>query len=255
MHPLPAVQTPALRTVGNIVTGDDLQTQVMINSGALQCLVTLLSHSKKGIRKEACWTISNVTAGNKDQIQWVIEANLIPPLVNMLSTAEFDIRKEAAWAISNATSGGTDEQIVFLVEQGCIPPLCELLATPDAKIITVALEGLENILKVGQVQASKTGTENKMANYIIDADGLDKIDHLQQHPNRSIYDKAVKILETYFGAEEEEDANLAPGVDSSQQYAFGGVAAPAYGAPAAPGQGFGFPPAPPSGFDFSGSMQ
>ena len=27
MHPSPAVQTPALRTVGNIVTGDDLQTR------------------------------------------------------------------------------------------------------------------------------------------------------------------------------------------------------------------------------------
>lgn len=29
IHTSPAVQTPALRTVGNIVTGDDLQTQVM----------------------------------------------------------------------------------------------------------------------------------------------------------------------------------------------------------------------------------
>lgn len=28
IHTSPAVQTPALRTVGNIVTGDDLQTQV-----------------------------------------------------------------------------------------------------------------------------------------------------------------------------------------------------------------------------------
>ena len=28
IHSSPAVQTPALRTVGNIVTGDDLQTQV-----------------------------------------------------------------------------------------------------------------------------------------------------------------------------------------------------------------------------------
>lgn len=27
-HPSPAVLIPALRTVGNIVTGDDLQTQV-----------------------------------------------------------------------------------------------------------------------------------------------------------------------------------------------------------------------------------
>lgn len=30
MHPMPSVQTPALRAIGNIVTGDDLQTQVRI---------------------------------------------------------------------------------------------------------------------------------------------------------------------------------------------------------------------------------
>lgn len=30
IHTSPAVQTPALRTVGNIVTGDDLQTQVIL---------------------------------------------------------------------------------------------------------------------------------------------------------------------------------------------------------------------------------
>lgn len=58
------------------------------------------------------------------------------------------MKKEAAWAISNATSGGTPEQIKHLVEQGCIKPLCDLLTVEDNKIISVALEGLENILKV-----------------------------------------------------------------------------------------------------------
>lgn len=260
MHPLPSVQTPSLRTVGNIVTGDDLQTQIVINCGVLQSLLGLLNHEKKGIRKEACWTISNITAGNKEQIQWIMEANLIPPLISLLANAEFDIRKEAAWAISNATSGGTNEQIVYLVEQGCIPPLCSLLDTPDSKIITVALEGLENILKVGNNQASKTGTENKMAHYIMDAGGVDKIDHLQTHPHRGIYDKAVKILETYFGAED-EDESIAPTVGDSQQFSFGAPpAAPSFGAPpAAPGAP-GFPPAAPQqgsfgGFDFSGNMK
>jgi hypothetical protein len=51
MHTSYAVQTPALRTVGNIVTGDDLQTQVIINVGALPCLLSLLSSPKKGIKK------------------------------------------------------------------------------------------------------------------------------------------------------------------------------------------------------------
>jgi hypothetical protein len=35
MHASTSVQTPALRSVGNIVTGDDVQTQVIINCGAL----------------------------------------------------------------------------------------------------------------------------------------------------------------------------------------------------------------------------
>merc|ERR1719409_2331244 len=37
-HASPLVQTPALRAVGNIVTGDDAQTQVIITSGALPFL-------------------------------------------------------------------------------------------------------------------------------------------------------------------------------------------------------------------------
>lgn len=69
-HQSPSVLVPALRTVGNIVTGDDMQTQIIINCGALPCLLNLLTTShKKSIKKEACWTISNITAGTKEQIQ------------------------------------------------------------------------------------------------------------------------------------------------------------------------------------------
>ena len=64
-----SVVSAALRAVGNIVTGDDIQTQVILNCSALPCLLHLLSSSKESIRKEACWTISNITAGNRAQIQ------------------------------------------------------------------------------------------------------------------------------------------------------------------------------------------
>ena len=217
LNPSPAVQTPALRTVGNIVTGDDLQTQFIINHNALPCLLALMSSPKKGIRKEACWTISNITAGNKDQIQSVIDNNLIPPLIQLLETAEFDIRKEAAWAISNGTSGGTANQIKFFVSQGCIRPLCDLLSVSDPRIVTIALEGLENILKVGEQDAKATGSHNMMATYIAEADGLNKIEDLQHHSNNDIYDKAIKLLETYFGVEEEEEMPaLAPTMEGNQ---------------------------------------
>ncbi|CAI7812445.1 unnamed protein product [Closterium sp. NIES-54] len=213
LHPSPSVLIPALRTVGNIVTGDDHQTQVIIENQVLPCLLALLTtNHKKSIKKEACWTISNITAGNKEQIQAVIDANIIPPLKHLLETAEFDIKKEAAWAISNATSGGTHDQIRYLVSQGCIKPLCDLLLTSDARIVTVALEGLENILKVGEAdkELGQTGGVNLYAQYIDEAEGLEKIENLQTHQNNDIYEKAVKILETYFGLDEDEDQQLAP---------------------------------------------
>ena len=36
----------------------------------------------------------------------------------------------------------------YLVHVGCIKPLCDLLDVNEVKIIKVAMEGLENILKV-----------------------------------------------------------------------------------------------------------
>ncbi|KAK2645001.1 hypothetical protein Ddye_020196 [Dipteronia dyeriana] len=221
MHPSPSVLIPALRTVGNIVTGDDIQTQCIINHGALPCLLSLLTHNhKKSIKKEACWTISNITAGNKEQIQTIIDAGLIGPLVNLLQNAEFDIKKEAAWAISNATSGGTHEQVKYLVDQGCIKPLCDLFVCPDPRIITVCLEGLENILKVGEAEKHVTGDVNHYAQLVDEAEGLEKIENLQSHDNNEIYEKAVKILEQYWL--EEEDETLPSGDGSQQGFLFGG---------------------------------
>jgi hypothetical protein len=51
----------------------------------------------------------------------------------------------------------------YLVDQGCVPPLCDLLTVMDTKIIRVALNGLENILKVGDTDAKLNGETNKYA--------------------------------------------------------------------------------------------
>jgi hypothetical protein len=185
----------------------------------------------------------------------VIDCNIIPPLLLLLQTAEFDIKKEAAWAISNATSGGTPAQIKYLVTQGCIKPLCDLLQFQDPRIVTVALEGLENILKMGQLDRSSDGRNEyatsrlhctrvclagriglvqsaplavdhfvfRYADFVVEADGLSKIESLQNHEHQKIYESAVKILDQYFETEDGgEDADIAPAMDDGQaQYMFG----------------------------------
>jgi hypothetical protein len=54
---------------------------------------------------------------------------------------------------------------------------------------------------------------------IDDAEGLEKIENLQSHDNNEIYEKAVKILETYWL--EEDDEALPSGDGAQQGFHFG----------------------------------
>ncbi|KAL4311359.1 hypothetical protein GQ457_01G032970 [Hibiscus cannabinus] len=211
LHPSLSVLKPALRTVGNITSGDDVQTQCIISHQALSCLSNILTNNyKRSIKKEACWTISNITGRNEEQIQAVIEANIIAPLVHLLQNDEFDIKGEAAWAISNVTFGGTHDQIKFLVSQGCIKPFCDLLICRDPRTVEVCLEGLEKILKVGEVDktTSTTGGVNLHARMISDAKGREKMEYLGYlyegvDEMSYICIKAEEVLEKYWSEEDD----------------------------------------------------
>lgn len=124
----------------------------------------------------------------------------------------------------------------FLVSQGCIKPLCDLLVCPDPRIITVCMEGLENILKVGEAEKAETEDINYYAQLIDDAEGLEKLENLQSHNNIEIYEKAVKILEVYWLGDDDDDEENVPGGDGTQTgFNFGGN---------------GDPNVPPGGFNF-----
>jgi len=219
------VKHPALRTIGNIVTGNDNQTQVVINNTALPRLLVLLTNDKKAIRKEACWTISNITAGSVEQIEAVIKNNLFQPVINLLKKGEFDVKKEAAWAVSNATSGGSPEQIRLLVSLDVIPALCDLLNSNNIKVIMVALEGLENILNVGENDKGRTQGRNLFARAVEECGGLDSLEHLQtvEIVGDDIYDRLIIIIRKYFGGDQEDGYVREPEVDSKRnEFQFGG---------------------------------
>ncbi|OMH79647.1 Importin subunit alpha-1 [Zancudomyces culisetae] len=215
-HQLSSVVTPALRSIGNIVTGDDSQTQVPINCGVLPVLLGLLSSPREAIRRETCWTISNITAGVPEQIQAVIEANLIPAILEILQNGDFRSKKEACWAISNATVGGMaqPEQVRYLVSVGCIKPLCDILSCMDNRAILVALDGLENILKVGELDMNQRNLEiNHYALMIEEVGGMEKIHNLQMHDNIDIYKKSYQIIDKYFGDENDTNPIDEPEID------------------------------------------
>jgi importin subunit alpha-2 len=212
------ILSPALRCIGNIVTGSDDQTQSVIDANALPIFHALLTHSKIGVQKEAAWTLSNITAGTQTQIQSIVAAELVPVLVRTLALGELRVQKEAAWAITNYTSGANTDQVLYLVQCQVIKPICDLLGAKDPKLIKVLLDGLCNILLV----AEKVGQIEQARLYIEEIDGLTKIEKLQDNENEDIYKLAFHMVEKFFSDDEADEAALHP-ESNHDQYTFSGA--------------------------------
>ncbi|CAI9764004.1 unnamed protein product [Fraxinus pennsylvanica] len=184
----------------NLTCGEMDMKQAVIDAGVFPRLFELLLYRKSYISSPAPLIVDNIISYVDDtQIQAVIEAGIISPLRLMLQDA--DLFNDAAEVIYNVTTKGTNEQIRFLVHEGCIEPMCDLLVNPnEVHVIRICLEGLENILKVGEAEKNQGNTEdvNVFAQMIVDAGGQEKIKNLQTHDNSEICEQAGKILETYW---------------------------------------------------------
>lgn len=190
------VTKPALRAIGNIVCAEDDHdyTQHIIECGAVPSLRRLIAHSNREIQKEACWTLSNIAAGTVDQIQCVLDSGCIPSLMGLAASdaTDAEVKSEACWVVLNATSCGSDSQIEYLVNQGCIQILGNLLE--ETSMVMMALEGLERILQVGELEAKRTGSPNPYASLMASAN----IETLVSHKSATVAKRATRIWQQHF---------------------------------------------------------
>jgi len=205
-HESTTVVTPALRTIGNVISGNDQQTQHAMSCKALHALVPLLDHEKKNVRKEACWTLSNIAAGTFKQAEELVYfvcptdgEPVIKKVVKLACEGEWEVRKEAAWILANICTGGNVSNIQALVDNQALTAIVKLLPVEDVKIVMVALEALEAVLRKGLEAGHRWDL------IIEEVGGQDNLEQLQEHDSDEVYQKSMGILKRYFDAEEEVD--------------------------------------------------
>lgn len=191
---------PALRAVGNIITGDDHQTQFALEQNFMAVIPDLLASRHANVVKEACWALSNITAGTNAQVNYVIESGTVPTVVEVLFKSDFKTQKEAAYVIANMASAGVQAVIEYLVGNKAIDAMGSLLKVSDTSIVILVLEFFGQILKASEL----FGRSDEYSLMMEEANVVMTIEELQNHENQEVYEKSLKMIEGYFTDFEDE---------------------------------------------------
>lgn len=208
------LMSPCIRSLGNIVTGNDEQTQACIDQGVLHPFQRILVNCNKVcIIKEICWCVSNVTAGKEAQIQSVLETdNLLESIIERLGGSEFRIQKEAIWVIANLTAGGNFDQLFqILTTTDVMKYIIELLNCNCHKTIVVIIETITNFL----VHFEKEERAEEMSVAIEELGGLDILEKLQESKNEDVYKASYDLIASYF--QDDEDGDIVNVLDNIAQ--------------------------------------
>lgn len=196
---------PALRTISNLVSGTDDQTQGVLDSGVVQYLTWVLEvYADKHIVKEACWALSSITSGPVQHVQAVIDERGFQALTRIAQQFSSDVRSEAVWAIANALTGGSPQQIREIVTPSILQLLCALLVSRDSQTISLGLESIWSILlsTKGSPDMESESSDGdfededfwRYAKLVKQFQGLQRLANLRMHENDDISTKALDIL-------------------------------------------------------------
>jgi len=192
---------PALRTVGNVLVGEDRYVQTLLSLGILDKLMIMVSNRKREIRKEAIWCCSNIAGGSKDQEKAIILHSGFSLLVTNMSDQDQEIRKEAVFCIANLAKSPDSESLSRLLAYNVLEALVQVLRIPEPETLLVALEAISRMLRAAGV-SSATKAANEVSLRFEEMGGITVLESLQRHHNILIYEKAVEMMSEFYGFED-----------------------------------------------------
>lgn len=126
----------ALSAAAAILSGNDDQTQMMINCSVLKKIPCILKCND--LKQQACWALYNITRGNRSQVQAVVDADCLGEVTDCLYESEPSVIKEALRVIRNITGGtrATADHIKYVVHVTSFQSLCSILTLTLPSTVT-----------------------------------------------------------------------------------------------------------------------
>lgn len=205
------IMMPAMRILGNVISGAEHHTQAAIDAGVLHALVPLIKTGRRNIRREACWAASNAAAGTAAQITALMTTpGLLDAVIGEMKEGEWNVRKEATWVICNIATAGNAEHVCRLASCAIIEPLVDVLKTMnDTRIMCVVMDALNAILGVEKrfkAEGNAAAAMCRFADQVESAGGVVRLEELQEMTDDMVYEKAKALVRNFFEIEAEEEA-------------------------------------------------
>ena len=153
----------------------------------------------------------------------MVEEGVMDKVIKLAIRDTFDVRRECSWVLSNAISQGNSEDVGHMLSHDLVQALIAVLSHNDARTLSMALGGLEGILKKGRdfystVNAIRDLLQdgvNPVAQEFERCGGLERLEELQMHANSEDYRQAASLIEVYYGVDDDLFSASAPSEDIS----------------------------------------
>ncbi|KAH3745625.1 glycoside hydrolase [Pelomyxa schiedti] len=177
------IRNTALHALGNVASGNDAQTQAVINAGIFPVMHKILKVPQ--LKKSSCWLLSNISGGTKDQTISLYNSGLLKPLLKCLKDDDPNVKKEACWALTNSINCGSQTVAEHLISLNFVSALYDPVFFRDEKLMEQLIPAIDFSMQVGATTVAQQMRENKW---------VQRLTKLSVHPNSQIREAAGSIL-------------------------------------------------------------